>query len=133
MIFKIFCFKVPRWDDCSADATLLRNGTECRFGTLNDQQTMAVISFTGYLIYGGCFAATLSSAIASLVGKYTKLQILFFQSGKFSGVCINVLNSLKTTQNSEMYSFFKKINIHCPLPHKLKTRIFVSVSVNLFS
>ena len=30
---------------------------------------MAVISVTGYLIYGGCFAATLSSAIASLVGK----------------------------------------------------------------
>ena len=87
MIFEIFCFKVPRWDDCSADATLLRNGTECRFGTLNDQQTMAVISFTGYLIYGGCFAATLSSAIASLVGKYIKFQILYFQSGKCSGVC----------------------------------------------
>ena len=34
-----------------------------------DQQTMAVISVTGYLIYGGCFAATISSAIASLVGK----------------------------------------------------------------
>ena len=132
MIFKIFCFKVPRWDDCSADATLLRNGTECRFGTLNDQQTMAVISFTGYLIYGGCFAATLSSAIASLVGKYTKLQILFFQSGKFSGVCINVLNSLKTTQNSEMYSFF--LNKHTlPPPPQTQNSDFRNVSVNLFS
>jgi hypothetical protein len=47
----------------------MRNGTECRFGTLYDQQTMAVISGSGYLIYFGCFAATLSSAIASLVGK----------------------------------------------------------------
>ena len=74
IILTMFCSKVPRWDDCSADATLLRNGTECRFGTLNDQQTMAVISFTGYLIYGGCFAATLSSAIASLVGKYINLE-----------------------------------------------------------
>jgi hypothetical protein len=61
--------QVPKWTDCSANATLLRNGTECRFGTLYDQQTMAVISGSGYLIYFGCFAATLSSAIASLVGK----------------------------------------------------------------
>jgi solute carrier family 12 sodium/potassium/chloride transporter 2 len=67
---------VPRWDDCSADATVLRNGSECRYGTLNDQQTMAVISVTGYLIYGGCFAATLSSAIASLVGAPRVLQAL---------------------------------------------------------
>jgi hypothetical protein len=57
------------WTDCSLNATLARNGTECRFGTLNDQQTMAVISGSGYLIYFGCFAATLSSAIASLVGR----------------------------------------------------------------
>ena len=60
---------MPKWTDCSYNASLLRNGTECRFGTLNDQQTMAVISGSGYLIYFGCFAATLSSAIASLVGR----------------------------------------------------------------
>jgi len=67
---------VPRWDDCSAEAVAMRNGTECRYGSLNDQQTMAVISFTGYLIYGGCYAATLSSAIASLVGAPRVLQAL---------------------------------------------------------
>jgi len=48
----------------------------CKYGTLNDQQTMSLISVTGYLIYGGCFAATLSSAIASLVGAPRVLQAL---------------------------------------------------------
>merc|ERR1719450_2101364 len=48
----------------------------CKFGTLNDQQTMSLISVTGYLIYGGCFAATISSAIASLVGAPRVLQAL---------------------------------------------------------
>lgn len=67
---------VPRWDDCSANATLLRDGVECRYGTIPNQQTMAVISFTGYLIYIGCFAATISSAIASLVGAPRVLQAL---------------------------------------------------------
>ena len=37
---------------------------------------MAKISFTGYLIFAGCFAATLSSAIASLVGAPRVLQAL---------------------------------------------------------
>jgi amino acid transporter len=37
---------------------------------------MSRISFTGYLIYAGCFAATLSSAIASLVGAPRVLQAL---------------------------------------------------------
>merc|ERR1712012_653398 len=46
------------------------------FGTVNDQQTMALISYTGYLIFAGCFAATLSSAIASLVGAPRVLQAL---------------------------------------------------------
>jgi len=48
----------------------------CRFGSGNDQQNMALISYTGYLIYAGCFAATLSSAIASLVGAPRVLQAL---------------------------------------------------------
>ena len=58
--------------DCSFEA---RNGS-CIFGSVNDQQTMTIISVTGYLIYGGCFAATLSSAIASLVGAPRVLQAL---------------------------------------------------------
>ena len=56
---------LPSYLDCTA---MSRGGEECEYGTLHDQQTMSLISVTGYLIYGGCFAATLSSAIASLVG-----------------------------------------------------------------
>ena len=37
---------------------------------------MAKISYSGYLIFAGCFAATLSSAIASLVGAPRVLQAL---------------------------------------------------------
>eukprot|EP00096_Caligus_rogercresseyi_P009884 TRINITY_DN3456_c0_g1_i2.p1 TRINITY_DN3456_c0_g1~~TRINITY_DN3456_c0_g1_i2.p1 ORF type:complete len:771 (-),score=246.82 TRINITY_DN3456_c0_g1_i2:780-3092(-) len=40
----------------------------CEYGLLHSQQMMEVISAWGPLIYAGCFAATLSSAIASLVG-----------------------------------------------------------------
>ena len=39
-------------------------------------QTLSKISFTGFLVYSGCFAATLSSAIASLVGAPRVLQAL---------------------------------------------------------
>jgi len=59
---------VPNYLDC--------DGRECQYGTVLNQQTMAIISFTGYLIYGGCFAATISSAIASLVGAPRVLQAL---------------------------------------------------------
>ena len=48
------------YDDCS--------GRDCKFGLSMSQQMMEVISAWGPLIYAGCFAATLSSAIASLVG-----------------------------------------------------------------
>jgi len=65
---------LPSYLDCTAPS---RAGAgRCEYGTLNDQQTMAVISCTGYLIYGGCFAATISSAIASLVGAPRVLQAL---------------------------------------------------------
>ena len=40
----------------------------CKYGSQVSQQMMQVMSFWGPLIYAGCFAATLSSAIASLVG-----------------------------------------------------------------
>ncbi|CAG0914745.1 unnamed protein product [Notodromas monacha] len=40
----------------------------CKFGLQFDNQAMAAMSAWEPLIYGGCFAATLSSAIASLVG-----------------------------------------------------------------
>jgi len=64
---------LPSYLDCTAAS---RGGEHCQYGTLHDQQTMAVISCTGYLIYGGCFAATISSAIASLVGAPRVLQAL---------------------------------------------------------
>lgn len=44
------------------------DGRDCPRGSAVDQQLMEVISAWGPLIYAGCFAATLSSAIASLVG-----------------------------------------------------------------
>jgi len=59
---------VPNYLDC--------HDRDCQYGTVINQQTMAIISFTGYLIYGGCFAATISSAIASLVGAPRVLQAL---------------------------------------------------------
>ena len=76
---------LPRFDDCFSEeriTTFLSSGNNntdagyCKHGTVYDQQTMATISVTGYLIYGGCFAATLSSAIASLVGAPRVLQAL---------------------------------------------------------
>ena len=64
---------LPNYLDCTA---MSREGERCNYGLINDQQTMSLISVTGYLIYGGCFAATLSSAIASLVGAPRVLQAL---------------------------------------------------------
>ncbi|XP_076054160.1 bumetanide-sensitive sodium-(potassium)-chloride cotransporter-like isoform X1 [Oratosquilla oratoria] len=48
----------------------------CQFGLQNSAQAMELISAWGPLIYMGCFAATLSSAIASLVGAPRVLQAL---------------------------------------------------------
>ena len=64
---------LPDYTDCSLGT---RGEDSCQYGTLMDQQTMSVISFTGFLIYGGCFAATISSAIASMVGAPRVLQAL---------------------------------------------------------
>ena len=63
---------IPYYLDC----TPVTREERCLYGTINDQQTMSLISVTGYLIYGGCFAATISSAIASLVGAPRVLQAL---------------------------------------------------------
>ncbi|ODM98387.1 Bumetanide-sensitive sodium-(potassium)-chloride cotransporter [Orchesella cincta] len=48
----------------------------CDYGMLNSAQVMELISSWGPLIYMGCFAATLSSAIASLVGAPRVFQAL---------------------------------------------------------
>ncbi len=47
--------------DCNPDR-------ECLFGSIPSQQTMQTMSLWGPLVSAGCFAATLSSAMASLVG-----------------------------------------------------------------
>ncbi|CAG7828067.1 unnamed protein product [Allacma fusca] len=54
------------------------NGTDyiCDYGLLNNPQVMGLASSWDPLIYMGCFAATLSSAIASLVGAPRVLQAL---------------------------------------------------------
>jgi len=43
------------------------NCTNCKYGLQNSFQVIELVSAFGPLIYAGCFAATLSSALASLV------------------------------------------------------------------
>lgn len=49
---------------------------KCEYGLLNSQQMIEVMSAWGPLIYAGCFAATLSSAIGSLEGAPRVFQAL---------------------------------------------------------
>ncbi|KAK6644092.1 hypothetical protein RUM43_000358 [Polyplax serrata] len=64
--------------NASNPMVFVTNCTEgaCEYGLQNDSQAMELTSLWGPLIYGGCFAATLSSAIASLVGAPRVLQAL---------------------------------------------------------
>ena len=73
----------PSFDDCSIEANSMRENISsiisdynegCKFGSAIDQKTMTLLSGTGYLVYCGCYGATLSSAIASLVGAPRVLQ-----------------------------------------------------------
>ncbi|XP_042861761.1 bumetanide-sensitive sodium-(potassium)-chloride cotransporter-like isoform X4 [Penaeus japonicus] len=59
-------------ESCTTDG----GGGTCEFGLQNSFQVMELVSAWGPLIYAGCFAATLSSAIASLVGAPRVLQAL---------------------------------------------------------
>ena len=56
------------YDDCE--------GRQCEYGLIESQQMMEVMSAWGPLIYAGCFAATLSSAIGSLEGAPRVFQAL---------------------------------------------------------
>ena len=85
--------QLPRFDNCNVTTNLDRdclvdyfNGTAdyyrqwnkgkgCEHGSALDQMTMTYTSFTGYLRYAGGFSASLSSAIASLVGAPRVLQV----------------------------------------------------------
>jgi len=58
---------------------------ECNFGSAHNQMTMTYISFTGWLRYFGGFSASLSSAIASMVGAPRILQAVG-KDGIYPGV-----------------------------------------------
>lgn len=51
--------------------------SNCTYGLQNSFQVIELVSAFGPLIYAGCFAATLSSALASLGNKF-QYPILFF-------------------------------------------------------
>ncbi|XP_054715278.1 solute carrier family 12 member 2-like [Uloborus diversus] len=52
------------------------NKTECEYGLIRDYQVMEMVSAFSPIIYGGIFAATLSSALASLVSAPKIFQAL---------------------------------------------------------
>ncbi|KAF5270292.1 hypothetical protein FQA39_LY08403 [Lamprigera yunnana] len=52
------------------------NPGECKYGLHNSFQVIELVSWVGPLIYAGCFAATLSSALASLVSAPKVFQAL---------------------------------------------------------
>ena len=54
--------------------------------TMTLQLTMTYITFTGWLSYAGCYAASLSSAIASLIGAPRILQVILRTLRLFSNV-----------------------------------------------
>lgn len=67
----------PAFTNCSTTGYVDELGNPvCEFGLQNSFQVMELMSAWGPLIYAGCFAATLSSAIASLVGAPRVLQAL---------------------------------------------------------
>ncbi|XP_059486836.1 solute carrier family 12 member 1 [Neocloeon triangulifer] len=70
--------------DASGNVTVLEMGGDisvcpeggCEWGLMNNKQVMELVSVFGPLIYAGCFAATLSSALASLVSAPKVFQAL---------------------------------------------------------
>lgn len=66
---------VTQLDDWSF-LTNCGNGTNCAYGLQNSFQVIELVSAFGPLIYAGCFAATLSSALASLVSAPKVFQAL---------------------------------------------------------
>ncbi len=84
---------LPKHTACSSEDVAMRNmlkaqnydwydsgdqwqnsSARCVYGSGQDQMTMTYVSFTGYLRYAGGFSASLSSAIASMVGAPRVLQ-----------------------------------------------------------
>ncbi|XP_045605919.2 bumetanide-sensitive sodium-(potassium)-chloride cotransporter isoform X1 [Procambarus clarkii] len=50
--------------------------TVCKYGLINSSQVMELVAIFGPLIYAGCFAATISSALASIVSAPKVFQAL---------------------------------------------------------
>lgn len=70
--------------DASGDVSQTINGSmdfldcttgHCKYGLHNSFQVIELVSLFGPLIYAGCFAATLSSALASLVSAPKVFQV----------------------------------------------------------
>ncbi|XP_026325882.1 bumetanide-sensitive sodium-(potassium)-chloride cotransporter isoform X2 [Hyposmocoma kahamanoa] len=59
-----------------ANWTMSNCGHDCRYGLHHSNDVIRLVSGFGPLIYGGCFAATLSSALASLVSAPKVFQAL---------------------------------------------------------
>ncbi|KAK7068983.1 hypothetical protein SK128_015901 [Halocaridina rubra] len=51
-------------------------GIDCKYGIQNSAQVMELMSIFGPLIYAGCFAASLSSALTTLVSSFKIFQAL---------------------------------------------------------
>lgn len=52
---------------------------ECNYGLHNSFEVIELVSLFGPLIYAGCFAATLSSALASLVSAPKVFQVILIR------------------------------------------------------
>ncbi|XP_068910753.1 bumetanide-sensitive sodium-(potassium)-chloride cotransporter isoform X2 [Tenebrio molitor] len=68
--------------DASGNVTELLNGTisdcvpDCKYGIFNNYQMMEIMSAWGPLIYAGCWAATLSTALTNLLSVPRLIQAL---------------------------------------------------------
>lgn len=65
-----------RKHDSSIYGTLFNCTDNCKYGSHNSFQVIELVSYFGPFIYAGCFAATLSSALASLVSAPRVFQAL---------------------------------------------------------
>jgi len=62
------------YEKWNTNGNSIEDAGSCTFGSSQNQMTMTYVSFTGWLRYIGGFSASLSSAIASLVGAPRILQ-----------------------------------------------------------
>lgn len=75
---------------------------ECAYGLHNSFQVIELVSVFGALIYAGCFAATLSSALASLVSAPKVFQVcvphpdMCLERNDIRGVRVRMINGALT-------------------------------------